>query len=77
MHSKGNHKQNENTTQNRRKSLQMKQLNKGLISQIYKHLMELYIKKNFKMDRSKQTFLQRRHKDGHQAHEKMLNITNN
>ena len=26
--------------------------------------------------RSKQTFLQRRHTDGQEAHEKMLNITN-
>ena len=26
--------------------------------------------------RPKQTFLQRRHTDGHKAHEKMLNITN-
>ena len=28
-------------------------------------------------ERSKQTFLQRRHTDGQQAYEKMLNITNN
>ena len=27
--------------------------------------------------RPKQTFLQRKHTDGQQAHEKMLNITNN
>ena len=42
--------------------------NKGLISKIYKHLKQLCPKqkqnKNQKMSRSKQTFLQRRHKDG-------------
>ena len=43
--------------------------------------MQLNIKKNKqpnqKMDRSlKYTFLQRRHTDGQQAHEKMINIAN-
>ena len=51
---------------------------KGLISKIYK---QLNIKKNKqpnkKMGKSpKQTFLQRRHTDGQQAYEKMLNIAN-
>ena len=45
---------------------------KELISKIYKQLMQL----NQKMgQRTKQTFLQRRHTNGYQTHEKMLNIT--
>ena len=52
---------------------------KVLISKIYKQLMQLSIKKQPNQNtgrRSKQTLLQRRHMDGQQAHEKMLNITN-
>ena len=51
--------------------------NKGLVSKIYKLLMTLNsIKKNNPVkkmgQRPKQTFLQRRHTDVQQAHEKML-----
>ena len=52
---------------------------KGLISKIYKQLIQQQEKKKnskWKMGRKpEETFLQRRHTDGQQAYEKMLNIT--
>ena len=51
---------------------------KGVISKIYKQLMQLNIRKQAsqKMGRGpEQTLLQRRHTDGQQTHEKMHNIT--
>ena len=52
---------------------------KGLVSRIYKQLMMLNIIKttHSKMGRKpKETFLQRGHTEGHEAHEKVFDITN-
>ena len=57
---------------------------KGLISKIYKQLIQFSIKTTKKNKqpyqkmgrRPKKTFLQRRYTDGQEAHEKTLNIVN-
>ena len=79
LHSIGNHKQNEKQTHRMGEIFAKHATDKGLLSKTYKQLIQLNIKKQSiqKMDRiSKQMFLQRRHTDDQQAHEKKLNITN-
>ena len=83
MHSKGNHKQDEKTTlrmgenicrRSNRQKINLQNIQTAHAAQ--------YQKKTNKQPnqimgrRPKQTFLQRRHTDGQETHEKMVNITN-
>ena len=49
---------------------------KGFISKIYKQVIQLDNKTTTQQKKDLDTFLQRRHTDGQQACEKMLNATN-
>ena len=79
MHSKGNHKQDKKITYKMEEISANDVIGENLTSKIYKQLIWLRIKKkqpNQKMSRGpKWTFLQRRHTDDQQTHDKMLNIT--
>ena len=81
LHSKGNHKQNENTTlrmgENICKRINGQRINLQNIQTAHAAQYQENKRPNHKMGRRpKQTFLQRRHIDGQEAHENMLNITN-
>ena len=50
LHSKGNHKQNEKTTYGMGENIHKQSDQKGLTSKIYKHLIQLNIKKKSQME---------------------------
>ena len=68
MYSKGNHKEDEKTTLRMGVIFVNEVIGKGLISKIYKQLIQLDIRKMSypirKCTEDLQTFLQRRHTDG-------------
>ena len=73
LHSKGNHKENETTIYRLRGNFTNDVTNKGLVSKIYKQLIQFNNKKKktrWNMGRrNKWTFFQRKHTDGQQTHE--------
>ena len=75
LHNKENNNQNKKTTTDWVKRSADNLTDEGLVSKIYKQLMKQANQKMVR--RSKKIFLQRRHTDGQEAHEKVFNITNN
>ena len=78
MHSKGNLKQNEIQPTDWEKIFANEVTDKGLISNLYQHLLQLNTKKINpikKWAEDSQTILQR-HTNGQKTHEKVLNIAN-
>ena len=80
MHNERNYKQGEKTGIRMGKIIANKATDKESILKIYRQLMQLNTRKindqiQKMSQRTKQTFLQRRHTDSYQTHEKILTIT--